>query len=284
MILQLLTGSSLIIGLGMLSAGALSGLLAGTFGVGGGLIIVPILYELFHFYGVPESIIMPMCTGTSLAIIAPTAIQSFRGHFKRGFVDVDVLKKWALPILIGVIAGSFVAHFAPSYVFKLIYIFISALAGIHLLYFKKYLTSVTPMPGRMIMSSVGFIIGTFSMLMGMGGGLLAGLYMTFHGRSVLQSISTASGVGVIISISGAIGYALSGWDVNVLHPDVGLVQPPYSIGYVSLVGMVLMAPMGMLTAPIGVKVAHALDKQKLEILFGVFLLLVCLRSIISLES
>ncbi len=108
------TGQLIVLVVGLLAAGAVTGLLAGVFGVGGGAIIVPVLYELFRLQGVPEDVRMPLAVGTSLAIIIPTSIRSFRAHQRKGAVDMSILKAWALPVVLGVIGGSFVARYAPA--------------------------------------------------------------------------------------------------------------------------------------------------------------------------
>ncbi|HMH72802.1 MAG TPA: sulfite exporter TauE/SafE family protein, partial [Bradyrhizobium sp.] len=98
----------------LVAVGALSGFLAGVFGVGGGAILVPVFYECFRLAGVPLEVRMPLCIGTSLAIIIPTSVSSYRAHYARGAVDMEILKQWWLPVLIGVIAGSFTARYAPE--------------------------------------------------------------------------------------------------------------------------------------------------------------------------
>src|SRR6478672_9521136 len=119
---------------GLLAAGAVTGLLAGVFGVGGGAIIVPVLYELFRLQGIPEDVRMPLAVGTSLAIIIPTSIRSFRAHQKRGAVDLSVLRAWALPVVLGVIAGSAVARYAPAELFKAVFVLVAGVSAIRLLF------------------------------------------------------------------------------------------------------------------------------------------------------
>src|SRR6266704_2300843 len=103
----------------LVAVGALSGFLAGVFGIGGGAILVPVFYECFRLAGVPLEVRMPLCIGTSLAIIIPTSGSSYRAHYARGAVDMAILKQWWLPVLIGVIAGSFTARYAPERLFKI---------------------------------------------------------------------------------------------------------------------------------------------------------------------
>ncbi len=255
------------------AAGALTGVLAGLFGVGGGALIVPVLYELFRILGVPEETRMPLCVGTSLAIIIPTSLRSFRAHHARGAVDMEILRAWALPTLIGVLAGSALARFAPPSVFKIVFVVVAGLSATRLIgNFKWKLGDDVPKgPGLRVF---GLLNGTLSALMGIGGGQLATMFMTFYGRTIHQAVATSSGVGVLISIPGAIGYVLAGLD----KPDL----PPLSLGFVSLLGLAAFAPVSVLTAPLGVRIAHALTKRKLELAFGIFLLLVSLRFLASI--
>src|SRR3982075_4634434 len=106
----------------LVAVGALSGFLAGVFGIGGGAILVPVFYECFRLAGVPLEVRMPLCIGTSLAIIMPTSLASFRAHYIRGAVDMDILRRWWLPVVIGVMAGSVTARFAPERLFKIVFV------------------------------------------------------------------------------------------------------------------------------------------------------------------
>src|SRR3712207_3524515 len=113
----------------LLVAGAITGVLAGVFGVGGGAVIVPVLYELFRLVGVPEEVRMPLCVGTSLAIIIPTSIRSFRAHHAKGAVDMAVLRRWAVPVVLGVMAGSVIARYAPADLFKGVFVFVAGISA-----------------------------------------------------------------------------------------------------------------------------------------------------------
>jgi uncharacterized membrane protein YfcA len=271
-------GQLIALVVGLLAAGAVTGMLAGVFGVGGGAIIVPVLYELFRLQGVPEDVRMPLAVGTSLAVIIPTSIRSFRAHQRKGAVDMSILKAWALPVVLGVIGGSFVARYAPPDLFKIVFVIVAGASAIRLLFGRDSWKLGDTMPGGIIMKVYGLLIGVLSALMGIGGGQLSNLFMTFYGRPIHQAVATSSGLGVLISIPGAVGYIYAGW------PKMGLVPPvlpPFSIGYVSLIGMVLLIPTSIIAAPLGVTLAHRLSKRKLETAFGIFLLLVCLRFLVG---
>ncbi len=256
-------------------AGALTGILAGVFGVGGGALIVPVLYELFRILDVPEETRMPLCVGTSLAVIIPTSLRSFRAHRARGAVDMKILRAWVVPTILGVLVGSFVARYAPPALFKIAFITIAGLAATRLILNLKWHLG-DAVPEGPTLTIFGFVNAFLSALMGIGGGQLATMFMTFYGRTIHQAVATSSGVGVLISIPGAIGFVLAGWDKPFL--------PPLSLGFVSLIGLAAFAPVSVLTAPLGVRIAHALTKRKLEMAFGIFLLLVSLRLLSSMLS
>jgi uncharacterized membrane protein YfcA len=258
----------------LVCAGGLVGILAGLFGVGGGAIIVPILYQTFTLFAVPEEVRMPLTVGTSLAIIIPTSVRSYLTHRAKGAVDGRIMRLWALPIFFGVAAGSALASFAPGWLFKIVFVLIAGGNGIALLIGRKD-WHVMDEPLRWPMRAIGFFIGLFSSLMGISGGMLSNLSLMMFGRTIHQAVATSSGLGVIISIPGTIGYALAGW------PKMSLL-PPFSIGFVSLIGLALLAPLGMLLAPVGARLAHAISRRRLEIAFGCYLVVMAARFVFNL--
>lgn len=268
-------GDLVFLAVSLVAAGALTGLLAGVFGVGGGAVIVPILYEVFRVIGVPEEVRMPLCVGTSLAVIIPTSIRSFNAHRAKGMVDMSILKIWAVPVVLGVLVGSYIARFAPPDLFKIIFVIVAIFSALRLLFASDRWQLGTEMPGKILMNLYGGVIGVLSALMGIGGGQLSSLFMTFYGRPIHQAVATSSGLGVIISIPGALGFIYAGW------PKMDIL-PPLSLGYVSLIGFMLFIPTSIWTAPIGARLAHRLSKRKLEVVFGLFLLVVAARFIWSL--
>lgn len=267
--------------LALLAAGAVTGILAGVFGVGGGAVIVPVLYELFILIGIPEPVRMPLCVGTSLAIIIPTSIRSFNAHRRKGAVDMSIVRIWSVPVVIGVIAGGLIARYAPADVFKVVFVAVAGASAIRLLFGKDSWKISDRLPSDLIMRAYGVVIGVLSALMGIGGGQLSNLFMTFYGRPIHQAIATSSGLGVLISIPGALGYIYAGWTRAAEYPEVVALQPPLALGFVSLIGFVLFVPTSIWTAPIGARLAHALPKRRLEVLFGLFLAIVCTRFLLS---
>jgi len=273
MFLGIPAGDLAILAVGLATAGALTGVLAGVFGVGGGAVIVPVLYELFRIIGVPEDVRMPLCVGTSLAIIIPTSLASFRAHRKRGTVDMDILRAWAVPVVIGTILGALLARWAPPAIFKLVFVLVAGVNAARLICNLNWRLG-DDLPKGPLMRAYGFITGVLSALMGIGGGQISTMIMTFHNRPIHQAVSTSAGMGILISIPGALGYMAAGFDKTGL--------PPLSLGFVSLLGFALFAPISIWTAPLGVRLAHAMSKRTLEIAFGCFLLLVSLRFLASL--
>jgi uncharacterized membrane protein YfcA len=268
----------------LVGVGALAGFLAGVFGIGGGAVLVPVFYECFRLAGVPLDVRMPLCIGTSLAIIIPTSIRSWRAHHARGAVDMEILRIWWLPVLIGVIAGSVTARYAPERLFKVVFVMVAYSASARLLLARETWKLGADLPRGPLMKAYGFFVGLLSTLMGIGGGLFANLLMTFYGRGIHQAVATSAALAVLISIPGALGYVYAGWPAAAHYPDVAALQLPFALGYVSLIGTVLVIPTSLLTASLGVRAAHAMSKRTLEIAFGCYLFTVGSRFIFSLLS
>ena len=259
----------------VLAAGIVTGILAGLFGIGGGAVIVPVLFEAFRVFGVPEEVRMQLCIGTSLAIIVPTAWRSYQAHRARGLVVPEVLRLWTVPVIVGVAVGSLAAAVAPAGFFKIAFVVIAGIIASKLLLGRKSWVIGSELPGRAVMRGYGFLMGLASSLMGISGGSLVTILLTLYRKTIHQAVATASGIGVPITIAGTVGYALAGLPRQAL-------LPPLSIGFVSLIGVVLMAPISSLSAGYGARLAHALPKRRLEIIFAVFLLAVMFRFLISL--
>jgi uncharacterized membrane protein YfcA len=255
--------------------GVITGLLAGLFGIGGGAIIVPVLYEIFRAFGVPEEVRMQLCVGTSLAIIVPTSIRSFLSHRARGNLPMEALRLWALPLLAAIVVGAGLAALAPAWMFKLAFAAVTGLIAIRMFFGNENWRLGNALPGRLAMTGYGFIIGLYAAVIGAGGGSVSTMVLMLYGTPIHAAVGISAGVGVIVSVIGTIGYALAGLPQQAL-------LPPLSLGYVSLIGFVLMAPISTAMAPLGARLAHQLPKRRLEIAFGVFLLAVALRFVVSL--
>jgi uncharacterized protein len=259
----------------LILAGSVTGFLAGLFGVGGGAIIVPILYQTFIVIGVDDALRMPLTVGTSLAVIIPTAVTSYLAHRKKGAVDEVALRLLAVPTVFGVVLGSALATIAPAALFKIVFATVSAAIGLSLLVGSQATRLREDLPGPLAMRIIGFVIGTLSSLMGVAGGMLSNMTMLAFGRSIHQAVATSAGLGVFISVPGAIGYALAGL------PQMSAL-PPFSLGYVSVPGAILLSIVGMWTAPLGARLAHAIARRRLELAFAFYLLTMAARFIVAL--
>jgi uncharacterized protein len=261
--------------LAIVIAGIVTGLLAGLFGIGGGAVIVPVLYEIFRLLGVPEDVRIQLCIGTSIAIILPTTIRSYLAHREKGLVIPRVIRLWAVPAVLGVTCGAVIAVFAPAVVFKIAFVVIASFIAIKFLFAGDRWNLGADLPGAAAMTLYGFVIGLASSLMGVSGGSLSNIVLTLYGEPIHNAVATSAGLGVPITIVGTLGYILAGLPHQAL-------LPPLSLGFVSLIGLAVMAPLSSLAAPYGARLAHRLSRRALEIAFASFLLLVSLRFLVSL--
>jgi uncharacterized membrane protein YfcA len=261
----------------ILVAGVVTGILAGLFGVGGGAVIVPVLFEAFRLLGVPEDVRMQLCVGTSMAIIVPTAVRSYQAHRATGLVIPNVLRSWTLPGITGVALGSVAAAFAPGGVFEAAFVLIAGFIAARLLIGGENWVLGRDLPGTAAMQGYGFLIGLASALMGISGGSLATMVLTIYGKPIHKAVATSAGIGVPITLAGALGYVLAG----LPHQSA---LPVLSLGFVSLIGVALIAPISSWVAPMGARLAHALPRRRLEIGFGIFLLIAVARFLVSLMA
>ncbi len=259
----------------ILAGGAVTGVLAGLFGIGGGGIIVPVLYEVFGVLHVSDDVRMQLCIGTSLAIIVPTSVSSYLNHKKKGAPVPGVIRAWLVPATAGVVVGAVAAAFAPGAVFKIAFVFFTTFISAKMLFAGDRWNLSDKLPGRALLSFYGFVLGLVSSLIGVSGGSVSNLMLTMYGQPMQRAVATSAGIGVPITIVGALGYVIAGW------PHMAQL-PPFSLGFISVIGFVLMAPVSSYATTYGVRLAHWLPKRQLEIAFGIFLMLVSLRFIFSL--
>lgn len=259
----------------LLVGGVLTGLIAGMLGVGGGGVMVPILYEVFGVMGVDASIRMQLCVGTSLAVIIPTSILSYRAHKAKGAVLPNVLKQWRMPAITGIIIGSAIAALVAGWVLQVVFVVVIASLGLKSLLGRNDIRIGETLPGKGMMRFYGLVIGLASSLVGISGGGISTNFLLLYGVPIHAAVATSAGIGIFIPIPGVIGYAIAGWQ----HlPEL----PPFSLGYVSVIGFLLMAPVSALVAPYGARFSHRLSRRHLEIIFGVFLLLIASRFLYAL--
>ena len=255
--------------LAMIVVGAFAGLIAGLLGVGGGIVIVPALYHVLSTVGIDEMIRMHVAVGTSLAIIIPTSIISSRSHYKRGSVDVGLLKQWGLPLLGGVIVGAIVAAVVSGLVLSAVFATIAILVSANMLRGDKGWRAGEALPGEPARGGIAAFVGLISTMMGIGGGTLSVPILTAFSWPIRRAVGTAAAIGVIIAIPGATGFLISGLGVEG--------RPPFSVGYVNLIGVALIVPTTMLLAPYGAKLAHTMAPGRLQAAFAIFLGLTALR-------
>lgn len=242
--------------------GLVAGVLAGLLGVGGGVVIVPLLVFCFAKQGIQPDQIMHLALGTSLASIIFTSISSFMSHHRRGAVEWVIVRRLVPGILMGTFAGTFIAAQVSTIFLKAFFcVFLYAVATQMLL--NKKPKASRDLPGNAGMFGVGSIIGVVSALVGIGGGSLSVPFMIWRNVPTHRAIGTSAAIGFPIAIAGAMGYI-----VNNLQ-GVGL--PPYSLGFVYLPALVAIVCASVFTAPLGARLAHALPVEKLKRIFAVFL-------------
>lgn len=265
----------LVLAAAIVAGGVVAGLLAGVFGVGGGVIVVPVLYEIFRLFGVPDAVLMQLCIGTSLAIMIPTNIRSYLTHRATGAVLTDVVRQWTPALLVGIAIGAGIATVAPSPVFKIAFVVIAAIIAGKLLFGQQSWRLGDELPQHPLARLYGLAVGLMASLTGVSGGSLCTIVLTLYGKPIHQAVATSAGIVVPIALAGTVGYMVAG-----LPHQAEL--PPLSIGFVSLIGFALMAPVSSFTAPYGAKIAHVLSRRALEVAFGLFMLAASLRFLVSL--
>jgi len=254
---------------GLLAGGVVAGFLAGLFGIGGGGVLVPVLYEFFGGLGVDEAIRMHMSVGTALAVMIPTSLSSLRSHARRGNVDAAIIRRMLVPVVAGVVIGSIIAKVSAGVVLQLIWIVFAVLMATKQFVGAQSWRLGDDVPRSRLLEVYGVFTGIISTLMSIGGGAYITTMMTLYGRPIQQAVGTSSGFGPMIALPGMLGFIWAGWSVAG--------TPPGSVGFVSLIGAACMVPASVLTAPVGAMVAAKLSRRALEIGFGVFLTIVALR-------
>jgi uncharacterized protein len=254
-------------------AGLAMGFLAGLFGIGGGGIAAPVLYEVFAILGVDPAVRMHLALGTSLAVMIPTTIRSFLAHRARGSVDMDAWRRLALGVVVGVILGAVIASLASGTALKWVWIAFSFSMAAKLWFGRDTWRLGDVLPPHPVVEVWGLTTGTVSTLLSIGGGALITMMLTLYGRSIQVAVGTAAGVGPLIAIPGAIGFIWAGWGEPTALP--------LTLGYVSLIGAAALIPTGVLAAPWGVRVAHGISRRKLEIGFGLLLATMGARFLVS---
>ena len=258
----------------MAATGLVSGTLAGLLGVGGGIVIVPLLFNVFPLFGIPESIQMKVAVATSLATIIPTSIQSARKHYAKGAMDVGLLRSIWPSMLLGVAFGTFLAVYVRGEGLTAVFAMVSLLVALNMGFTGVDFKITESVPAGPPRQAMGIGIGSVSAMMGIGGGTLGVPILSMCGHPIRAAVATASAFGLIISIPATIGFVWGGWNDPLL--------PPFSFGYVNLVGVALIAPTSILATPWGVHLAHTIPPLWLKRAFAVFLAVTSIRMFWSL--
>lgn len=255
----------------LLATGVVAGIIAGLLGVGGGIVIVPVLYYMFSGLGIDQDVLMHLAVGTSLATILATGTSSARAHWKRGSVDVDLLKSWWWAIALGVIGGATLAGNLSGGALTLIFGVVALVVSANMLLRKEGSAIAEKLPGSPFKELMGLLIGGISVMMGIGGGTLGVPTLTLFSYPIRKAVGTAAAIGLIIAVPGTLMSIYFGW--------VAEGRPPFSLGYVNLIGFFLIIPASTYAAPLGAKIAHTIDPSKLKLIFALFLGFTGLRMI-----
>ena len=253
----------------ILAIGAVAGVIAGLLGVGGGIVLVPAFYFAFEGLGYGPDGLMQICLATSLATIIVTSIRSVMGHHKKGAVDWDILKRWGPGIAIGAALGVVVAAGLRNEILMGIFGVLGVLVGLYMAFGRSEWRFGDAMPdgaGRLVTSPA---LGFLSVLMGIGGGSFGVPLMSLYGQPIHRAVATAAGFGVIIAVPSVIGFLM------VSGPEIG--RPPFTIGLVNLVAFAVVVAMTLITTPIGVRLAHAMDPKPLKRVFAFFIMIMALN-------
>jgi uncharacterized membrane protein YfcA len=256
-----------------MGAGAVAGLLAGLLGIGGGLVIVPMLVFCFSLEHIDPAVTMHLALGTSMASIIFTSVSSFWAHHKRGAVEWPLVRRIVLGIFVGTYLGSCLAARMSTGFLKGFFVIFLYYVASQMLLNKKPKPS-RQLPGALGTFVVGNIIGAFSSLVGIGGGTLSVPFMTWCNIPVHRAIGTSAAIGFPIAIAGTVGYLFNGWNAEHL--------PPHSVGYIYLPALVGLVVTSVLTAPFGVRLAHSLPVNRLKKVFAILLYVVGTRMLVSL--
>jgi len=255
--------------LALMVVGGFAGILAGLFGVGGGMVLVPAFYYAFTSLGYAHENLMQICLATSLATIVVTSLRSLTSHAKRGGVDFAVLRGWAPGIAVGALFSVVFAAQLKSVTLQWIFGCLGIVIGLYMAFGRSDWRLAQSMPRGIRRAIFSPLVGFISVLMGIGGGSLGVPLMTLHGMRIHQAVATSAGFGVLIAVPSVVGFFFVPLDPDNL--------PPLTIGAVNLVAFGIIIAMTLVTTPLGVALAHKLEAQKLKRYFAIFLVFVALN-------
>ena len=253
---------------------AVAGFMAGLLGVGGGIIMVPALYYAFTVLDFELATRMHLAVGTSLAIIIPTSIISTKTHMEYDAVDFKMVKSFGIFILLGLIAGTFLAVNLKTPTLVLFFSIFSFMVGLFFIFLREKLVENPKTISDIVKNISGIVIGFISVPLGIGGGSLMVPFMRTFGYDIRKSIGTAAAVGFLISLSGTITMIMGGKIIDNINT-------PFSVGYINLLGFAVFVPVTMIMARLGAKAVYKIDKKLLSKIFGTFLLIVSISSFVE---
>ena len=254
-----------------MAAGVFSGFIAGLFGVGGGIVRIPIFLFLFPLFGIHSDVLMHMAAGTSLALAIPSSIMASRAQYKAGQLDIDFLKGWVPALVVGVVLGIFVMRYVSSHFLEQVFAIVILIIAIQMFFTNSEFKITKEFPGSIIKSLSAFFIGALSTIMGLTGGTFTTPVLTAFGYSIHRSIAVAAAGGFFISIVGAGGSLINGLGIHG--------RPEFSLGYIDLTAVLVMIVPIIIMAPRGVRLANHLSKDRLRRIFSIFLFIVALDMI-----
>jgi len=259
----------LVLALALSATGLVAGALAGLLGVGGGIVLVPVLFYVFNALGVADEVKMHMAVGTSLMAMIPTSIRSALAHRRHGAVDAVLFRRWAPMVVLGALVGIFIGAKVKGAVLMTVFAVFAGLAAMHMAFGKESWRIASKLPGKLAQHAMAFAIACVSVMMGIGGGTFTVPTLTLFNYPIHRAVGTAAAIGVLIAIPGAVGFALSGLSVAD--------RPPFSLGYASLLGVALIVPATFVATPWGAGLAHRLNRKWLRRAFALFLGITGLR-------
>lgn len=253
----------------MLAIGAFAGVIAGLLGVGGGIVLVPAFYYTFTSLGYDSPFMMQICIATSLATIVFTSVRSVHSHHKKGAVDWDILKNWAAGIVIGAVIGVVIAKELRSETLMIIFGVLGVVVGLYLAFGRPNWRLGEEMPKGLARAVTAPTLGFLSVLMGIGGGSFGVPMMTLFGQPIHRAVATSAGFGVLIAAPSVLGFLMIGGDFEG--------KPPLTFGLVNLPAFIVIISMTLITAPIGVRLAHAMNPKPLRTVFAGFIMVMALN-------
>ena len=263
----------LLILAGVIGTAILAGILAGLLGVGGGIVLVPVLFWVLSITNFPPELSMHMAVATSLATIIFTSVSSARAHDKRGSVDRSLLKLWAPGIVLGALSGGLAAKYINADGLKVIFGGLALLVAINMATPKTLVIRDDLPASRLVNGVISYVTGVFSALMGIGGGTLSVPLLVGFSVDVRRAVGTASAFGFLIAVPAVLGFVYAGWGLEG--------RPPLSVGYVNIAAALVILPFTVGFAPLGAKIAHSVDTKWIKRVFAAFLAITALRMLMS---